>query len=162
MEHLRGELRARDEDGSGSKPQLQERLAELLRGTTRVPALLYRDTQLFLELNLDQYEVLFFEPLHCCLNHIAHVLEELSHHITDVDTLMTLKETLSIALRRGKFCYTDYYRTLLQVTILLAGKADGGVIKLLTALAEMMGKKKAETHNKSCDWQTLHLNMHWQ
>lgn len=113
VEQLRGELRARDEDDSSSKPQLQERLAELLGGTTRVPALLYGDTQLTLEeLNLDQYEVLFFEPLHCCLNHIAHVLEELPHHITDVDTLVTLKETLSIALRKDKL---DAAQTIVEL-----------------------------------------------
>ena len=41
IEQLRGELWARDEDESGTKQQLQEKLIELLGGTTRVPALLY-------------------------------------------------------------------------------------------------------------------------
>ena len=150
VEQLRVELRARDKDDSGSKTQLQERLTELLGGTTRVPALLYGDMQLSLEeLNLDQYEVLFFEPLHCCLNHIAHVLQELPHHITDVDTLVTLKETLSIALRKDKLRCTDYRRALLQVTILLAEKADGGVIELLTTLAEMMGTFYAKEESRN-------------
>ena len=87
LEQLRGELWARGEDKSGTKHQLPEKLTELLGGTCRVPALLYGESQLSLEeINLNQYEVLFFEPLHCCLNHISHVLEVLPHHITGVDT----------------------------------------------------------------------------
>ena len=83
------------------KEKEKEKLTEFLGGTTRVPALLYGESPLSLgEINLNQYEVLFFEPLHCYLNHISYVLEELPHHITDVDTLVTLKETLSIALFR--------------------------------------------------------------
>lgn len=143
VEQLRRELQARGDDDTGTKPVLQERLAELLGGTSRVPALLYGDGQISLEeLNLEQYEVLFFEPLHCCLNHIAHVLEELPHHITNVDTLVTLKETLSIALHKDKLRCTDYRRALLQVTIILhnaAEKPEESVMELLTTLCEMMG-----------------------
>ena len=55
--------------GSGTKQQLQEKLTEFLGGTTRVPELLYGESQLsWGEINLNQYEVLFFEPLHCYLN----------------------------------------------------------------------------------------------
>ena len=147
---LRSELQARGEDDSGPKQQLQERIAEVLGGTTRLPALLYGDSRLKLEeLNLDQYEVLFFEPLHCCLNHISHVLEELPHHITDVETLVTLKETLSIALTKDKLRCTDYRRALLQVTILLAGKAEESVMELLTTLAEMMGTFYAKEDSRN-------------
>ena len=139
IEQLRGELRARGEDESGTKQQLQQKLTELLRGTCRVPALLYGESQFSLEeINLNQYEVLFFEPLHCCLNHILHALEELSHHITDVDTLLTLKETLHCP-KKHNLCSTEYRQALLQVTILLTGKADNSVMDLLTTLAEMMG-----------------------
>lgn len=157
VEQLRGELRARGEDESGTKQQLQEKLTELLGGTCRVPALLYVESQLSLEeINLNQYEVLFFEPLHCCLNHISHVLEELPHHITDVDTLLTLKETLSIALKKDKLRCTDYRRALLQVTILLTGKADNSVMDLLTTLAEMMGIFYAKEDTR-CPKQILRL-----
>ena len=87
--------------------------------------MLYGESPLSLgEINLNQYEVLFFEPLHCYLNHISYVLEELPHHITDVDTLVTLKEALSIALKKDKFRCNNYFRVLLQVTILLSGKSD--------------------------------------
>ena len=102
----------------------------MLGGTTRVPAMLYGEG-----LNQTQCEALVFEQLHCCLNHFSHVLQ-LPHHITDMDTLVTLKETLSIALKKGKFCCTDYFCALMQVTILLAGKADNSVMALLTTLVK--------------------------
>ena len=101
------------------------------------------------ELILEDYEVLFFEPLHCCLNHISNILDEPSHHITDVDTLVTLKETLSIALKKDKLRCTDYRRALLQVTILLADKADEHVMELLTTMAEMMGLFYSEEVNRN-------------
>ena len=148
IEQLRGEFWARDEDESGTKQQLQEKLIELLGGTTRVPALLYGEG-----LNQTQYEALVFEQLHCCLNHFSHVLQ-LPHHITDMDTLVTLKETLSIALKKGKFCCTDYFCALMQVTILLAGKADNSVMALLTTLVKQweyfMPKKTPDVQSRSC------------
>lgn len=103
VEQIRKELHERGKDGSGKKQELQERLTDILGGTTRVPALLYGDIPFSLkDLHLEHYEVLFFEPLYCCLNHIAHVLDELPHHITDVDVLVTLKETLCITLKKDK------------------------------------------------------------
>ena len=148
IEQLRGELWARDEDESGTKQQLQEKLIELLGGTTRVPAMLYGEG-----LNQTQCEALVFEQLHCCLNHFSHVLQ-LPHHITDMDTLVTLKETLSIALKKGKFCCTDYFCALMQVTILLAGKADNSVMALLTKLLKwweyFMPKKTPDVQSRSC------------
>ena len=67
--------------GSGTKQQLQEKLTEFLGGTTRVPELLYGESQLsWGEINLNQYEVLFFEPLHCYLNHISCVRGTPSSH----------------------------------------------------------------------------------
>ena len=145
----------------------KEKLTEFLGGTTRVPALLYGECLLSLgEINLNQYEVLFFEPLHCYLNHISYVLEELPHHITDVDTLVTLKEALSVALKKDKFRCNNYFRVLLQVTILLSGKSDNSVMDywqhLLKRWEYFMPKKTPDTESRSCDLQTFHLNMPWQ
>ncbi|KAK3737282.1 hypothetical protein QZH41_019809 [Actinostola sp. cb2023] len=139
---IRKELRARGKDDTGLKPELQERLTDILGGTTRVPALLYGDINLTLPgLNLENYEVLYFEPLHCCLNHIAHILDELPHHITDLDTLVLLKETISVSLNKEKLRCTDYRRALLQVTIFLSQQANlaENVRDLLTTFCEMMG-----------------------
>ena len=38
------------------------------------------------DLNLQSYEVLCFEALFCSVNHIKNVLQELPHHITEIDT----------------------------------------------------------------------------
>jgi len=142
INELRQELQARGEDDIGLKPDLQERLNEILGGTTRLPAILYGDSEVELsDLNLEHYEVLFFEPLHCCLNHIAHILIELQHHITDLNTLVLLKETVAVSLNKEKLRCTDYRRALLQVTILLTKEAsiDENVSELLTSFCEMMG-----------------------
>jgi hypothetical protein len=143
VEQLRSELRARGEDDSGLKPDLQERLTEILGGTSRVPALLFgSDVNCTLdELNLKEYEVLFFKPLHCCLNHIAHILQELPHHVTYVDILLMLNETRSLSLSKDKIRCTDYRKSLLQVTLQLAKLVDvpHEVMELLLTFSEMMG-----------------------
>ncbi|KAK3720987.1 hypothetical protein QZH41_018544 [Actinostola sp. cb2023] len=142
VKDLREELQARGEDDSGLKPELQERLNAILGGTSRVPALLYGDNNITLSsLNLTDYEVLFFEPLHCCLDHIAHILEELPHHIKDVHSLLAVKETISITLNKVKIRGTDYRRALLHITIQLMKQAQvpESVLELLLTFSEMMG-----------------------
>lgn len=143
VEQLRIELRARKEDDSGLKPELQERLNNILGGTSKVPALLFGSNAncSLDDLNLKDYEVLFFEPLHCCLNHIAHILQELPHHVTDVDTLLTLNETKTLSLSKEKLRCTDYRKALLQVTLQLAKLVNvpDEVMELLLTFSEMMG-----------------------
>jgi len=87
VKEIREELIVRGESGEGLTPELQGRLSEVLGGTTRLPALLYDTNHTLTDLNLNNYEVLFFEPLHCCLNQISNILQELPHHLQDVDTL---------------------------------------------------------------------------
>lgn len=89
---------------------------------------------------MSDYEVLFFEPLHFCLNHIEHILTELPAHITDVETLILLKETISVSLNKQKLRCIDYRRALLQVTVRLAmnDNIDENVRDLLTTFCEMM------------------------
>ena len=53
-------------------------------------------------LNLQSYEVLYFEALHCFMNHIKNILEEIPHHISDNDTLIKLKEILAVQLNKEK------------------------------------------------------------
>lgn len=89
VEQIRQELKSRGVDATGNKKEVQERLTDLLRGASRVPALLFGPEKYPLaELNLQEYEVLFFEPLLICLNHIAKILTELPLHMTDVDALL--------------------------------------------------------------------------
>lgn len=85
VNELKAELRARGMPDEGKKEKLQKELAELLGGTTRLPALLHHNASVQ-DLNLEMYEVLCFEPMHCLMNHIKNILQELPHHITDIDT----------------------------------------------------------------------------
>ncbi|KAK3734075.1 hypothetical protein QZH41_019813 [Actinostola sp. cb2023] len=141
VQQLRDELDKRGEDSSGLKPVLQERLTELLGGTTKLPALLYGTELTLSDLNLQDYEVLFVEPLHCCLNHISNILQELPHHIQDVNSLIVLKETMSVSLNKNKLRCTDYRKALLQITIQLSKQPNvpADVMELLLTLCEMMG-----------------------
>jgi len=143
VKELRDELRARGKSTKGLQEDLQDRLTNILGGTVRVPALLYGDNNASLtELNISNYEVLFFEPLHCCLNSISQILTELPHHVTDVDLLVLLKEIVSIALNKEKLRCTDYRRALLQLTVLLCNAnidVPQEVKELLLTFCEMMG-----------------------
>lgn len=110
-------------DSTGNKKEVQERLTDLLRGASRVPALLFGPEKYSLaELNLQEYEVLFFEPLPVCLNHIANVLAELPLHMTDVDALLLFKEITMLALKKEKLSATDYRPAMLKVKIVLTNK----------------------------------------
>ena len=114
----------------------------MLRGTSRVPALLFGSQGYPLaELNLQEYEVLFFEPLHTCLNHIANILTELPLHMTNVDTLLLFKEINTLALKKEKLCATDYRRAILKVTIAMANKnlLESDEREILLLFCEMMG-----------------------
>ena len=142
VENIRAELKSRGVDVHGNKKELQERLTDLLRGTSRVPALLFGSQKQSLdELNLQDYEVIFFEPLHTCLNHIANSLTELPLHMTDVDALLLLKEITTVALKKDKLRVIDYRRAILKVTIALSNKnlltEDEKDVLLL--FCEMMG-----------------------
>ena len=83
---LKAELKGRGRSGEGKRKELQKELSGILGGTTRIPALLHPGDVSVEELNLQRYEVLFFEALHCSMNHIKNVLQQLPHHITDIDT----------------------------------------------------------------------------
>ena len=77
----------------------------MLGGTTRLPALLHKSDNCSVsveELNIEKYEVIYFETLHCSMNHIKNLLQELPHHITDIDTLIKLKEILAIQYSKDK------------------------------------------------------------
>ena len=89
-------------------------------------------------LNLKNYEVLYFEALHCSMNQIKNVLEELPHHISDIDTLIKLKEILAVQLNKEKMRGVDYRKTLSFLTIALHQKANRDVRILLRTLCEMV------------------------
>ena len=79
---LVSELKARnsytDQDENKKKKELQTILDELLKGVSRVPALLLKNpTQQLASLNLDKYEVVASEPLHDIKGHIVNLITEI-------------------------------------------------------------------------------------
>ena len=138
---LKRELQARGRSGEGKKEELQKELSSMLGGTTRLPALLHKSDDCNVsveELNIEKYEVLYFEALHCSMNHIKNLLQELPHHITDIDTLIKLKEILAIQYSKDKIRGVDYRKTLIFVTIALYPIASRDVRLLLVTLCEMI------------------------
>ena len=121
----------------GKREDLQKELSEELGGTVRVPALLDGDVTMQ-DLNLQSYEVLCFEALHCTMNHIKNILQELPHHITDIDILIKLKELLQIQLSKDKLRGVDYRKTLIFVTIALYTQLYHDFKALLVTLCEII------------------------
>ncbi|XP_032229951.2 uncharacterized protein LOC116613514 [Nematostella vectensis] len=133
-------MRSRGLSEEGKKEEIQERLTETLRGKTRLPALLTSrlpGNKQIEELNLQRYEVLYFEALHASMNHIKNILAELRHHVTDIDALITLNEILGIQLSKDKVRGVDYRKTLILVTTALYSKVSRNIRLLLVTLCEM-------------------------
>jgi len=65
---LKRVLQARGSSGKGKKEDLQKELSSMLRQTARLPALLHKSDNCDVsveKLNIEKYEVLYFEALHC-------------------------------------------------------------------------------------------------
>ena len=86
VNELQAEIEARGlEDSTKTKPELAQILNEELVGATRIPALLFGDESVTKEgLNLHSHVVLYFEALHCSMNHIKNILEKTPHCISDM------------------------------------------------------------------------------
>ena len=151
VNELRAEIEARGlGDSDKTKPELAKILNEELGGATRIPALLFGDESVSVEsLNLQSYEVLCFEALHCSMNHIKNILEEIPHHISDIDTLIKLKEILAVQLNKEKKRGVDYRKTLIYLTIALYQTTTHDVRALLATLCEMVEIFYAQDRKRS-------------
>ena len=90
-------------DSNNTRPELAQILNEELGGAKRISALLFGDESVTVEsLNPHCYEVVCFEALHCSMNHIKNILEEIPQHISDLDTLIKLKEIIAVQLNKEK------------------------------------------------------------
>ena len=92
----------------------------------------------------------------------SHTTEELPHHITDIDTLIKLKEILSVQLNKEKKRGAYYRRTLIYLTIPLYETATRDVRSLLASLCEMVEIFYAQDR-KRCPKLILRLhNLCWR
>ena len=82
-----------------------EELKSHLRGVQRVPALLLLNLYAPLEdMNLFNYEVLPFEPLHDLKGHIAKLLDQLPSVITNAEPLLWKKQILQLTKKQLIHC----------------------------------------------------------
>ena len=72
------------------------------------------------------------------MNQIKNVMQELHHHISDIDTLIKLKEIRAVQLSKEKMRGVDYRKTLTYLTIALYQTATRDVRALLVTLCEMV------------------------
>lgn len=67
-----------------TRPELQTRLSEILHGIQRPPALMtVHPTKTAEEINCQQYEIMYFEPLHDITNIVQNLIVELPCHLQD-------------------------------------------------------------------------------
>lgn len=101
VNEIKQELQAKGAQCDGKKEDLQKDLSEILGGTVRHPALLHLGLSIR-ELNLENYEVLYLEALHCTMNHNKNVLQELQHQITGIETLKGVMQCTTVAFSMVK------------------------------------------------------------
>ena len=135
------ELKSRDfdlENIKATKKELLPILKKELRGTKRVPVLLFDNPLIELKnLGLSKYEMSMVECMHDIAGHIDNILEELPHHLKLADK-QKVNELLQVyyAEKDKKRC-CDRRKMLLHLTQCLYQKIDGKVHKLLKTLSEI-------------------------
>ena len=87
-------------DSNNTRPELAQILNEELGRAKRIPALSFGDERVTVE-SLQSYEGLYFEALHCSMNHIKNILEEIPQHISDLDTLINRNTSCSTQQREN-------------------------------------------------------------
>ena len=126
-----------DFKGKSTIKDLSPMLKLTLKGTKRVPILLFYNPSADLEhLNLSFYEVAMLEPMHDIAGHIENILTELPHHMRPKDKELFDKcFSICIAERQRRRC-CDWRKFLLVMTLYLDG-IDGKVLRLLKTLSEV-------------------------
>ena len=85
-------------------------------------------------LNLQSCKVLYFEALHCSMNHIRKHSGRNPHHISDTDTLIKLKEILAVQLNKEEKHGIDYHKTIIYLSVALYQTTTHDVRALLATL----------------------------
>ncbi len=136
---LREELHARGIwDTDKPRKELEEVLAETLKGAQRVPSLLVTNPcQSLEELNLSKYAVVDCEPLHDLKGHLQHLLSELPHifHGRPHELCQDLLQGALYSRKEGGYTGTDLRVALLEVSKLVSQLDVDDSVKLLVQTA---------------------------
>jgi len=132
---LQQELQARGIwDCDRGRKELQDTLADVLKGAQRVPSLLVTDPkQPLKDLHLSKYSVLDCEPLHDLKGHLRHLLAELPHVLPQPTKALCceLLENVLYSRREGGLTGADLRVALLELYKLLKAQDVSDDIKLL-------------------------------
>ena len=140
---LLAELKTRNiklHNTKATKKDLLPLLKKELRGTKRVPVLLFNNPSTELKLlGLSKYEISMVESMHDIAGHIDNILEELPHaHILNGDEKSKFKNILEMYSRekdRKRCC--DRRKILLYMTNSLHHQINGKIDRLLMTLSEI-------------------------
>ena len=145
---LEDELDARGIDiDSGEKlrkKDLQEILTEHLEGMQRPPSIfMAKPTCPTSDINLDNYEVAMFEPLHDIGNLISNVTKELPHHMSDQQTVKEFVRFNEVSLGdKGQIKTSDARLHLVKLALHVEKRYSDGVVSkdirdIVVSLAEI-------------------------
>lgn len=130
--------RGLDVDERLKKKELQQNLKDHLKGVQRVPALLINEQDKSLkDINLDMYEVLPTEPLHDVKEHIANVVSEITHHLTDVEKVAFQQTLELVSGTKDQLRGSDYREMAIVLAKQLRGIVSDKVQILLDTMTEI-------------------------
>ena len=95
---------------NSNKNHLEGILIDTMKGVHRVPSVFFsQPLASYQDLNLNHYECLPCEPLHCIANHIKNLYEELPHHLekNEKKSWMTLLKLLFQEKKQKRELTTD-------------------------------------------------------
>ena len=145
-------------DFPSAKKGMVEELKKHLCEVQRVPALLLMNPCSDLgDMNLTNYTVLSFEPLHDLKGHIAKLLEQLPSVITNPDTNQKVSHYLKTFFAKPKVYGSDLREALIQVMHILVSSQDQPespvfiLVRTLVKISEIV----YSSHKKRCPKQCL-------
>ena len=142
-EELRQELVSRQiyDFPPNNKKAMTDILKDHLCGVQRVPALLLLNPRAdLLDMNLVNYTVLSFEPLHDLKGHIANVLGQLPSVINQPAVKSKVKDYLDTFAQKPKLYGSDYREALIQVMHIIVNcklNSDDPVHVLISTLVKI-------------------------
>ena len=157
-EQLRQELLSRQiyDFPPNNKKGMTDILKNHLCGVQRVPALLLLNPTADLwDMNLLDYTVLSFEPLHDLKGHIATLLPQIPSVIAQPNVKSKVQEYLDDFHKKPKLYGSDYRNALLQVMHILAGKVDTNdpvyiLISTLVKISEIVYSNDSKRSPRQC------------
>ena len=165
VKELRSELEARGVvlDSKVRRADLENSLDLILRGVSRVPALLLANPTCELaSLNLGKYEMVACEPLHDIKGHVKQLITELPFILPQGETKTKCDDLILHSLPKDKITGADIRKVLIQLYLLLKDLDCSSKIILLLQSILKITEIAYSRADKRCPRQLLQMyNMCW-